>query len=147
MQKFNISSAPPAIKQWVKNRQFEYPPKKLAPDHPPSTIHWYRTIQPPSRSGKWPPSYTANDTSDWGELRKTGSQGLFVVLMALSWFPLPECGTTSYTDFNIVLKDIKWIMNTLLTQAEQGDEAGMGGRKRKAASASQTLPKRKRTTK
>lgn len=126
-------NAPQAIKQWLKARQFEYPPKKLDRDHPSATIHWYKTLQPPSRISSWPPPQKS-DTRDWLELRKFGPQGVFLVLMALSWFPLDVCAVESYKDLKLILADLKWIISTL----DSDNQDSLSGRKRKNQSSSST---------
>jgi hypothetical protein len=90
--KLSVVSRPEALKKWVNSgRDFYKIPSTVHPLNSFITnfINWYRSLQPPSRS--WPavapyPSLTGPDTlEEWGELRKAGPNGIFTVLMGLSW--------------------------------------------------------------
>lgn len=96
-------------------------------------------LQPAWRTndGDVPYAVYACGEGDWGALRKTGKNGLFMVLLAMSWWvsgagKVPPVWTKLVVDITHVLAS--------MAAAPQGEPAASGGKKLKAGSLKRKHP-------
>jgi hypothetical protein len=146
LNQISIKAAPKAVLKWraFNNNNMWTVPSNLDPSHLEDTITWYIRLQPLARGAKWPLARGPDATSwDWKEVSKGGRGGIFLLLMAVSWFP--KCGAADEERMNEVVDDIKWVLRTL-TERIQNPPA-KGGRKRKAEAGTKPVATAKRQRK
>ncbi|KAF7967194.1 hypothetical protein HWV62_35596 [Athelia sp. TMB] len=79
---------PKEIAHWIKsNRLFDKPPA-YHDKYGDSCLAWWMHLQPLWRKneGDLPHAIYACDDGDWGALRKSGKNGLFMVLLSVAWW-------------------------------------------------------------
>lgn len=109
---------PAEIGWWLKRH------RKLASVPPLKTSHyigqfreWWKVLQPPNRdmSGSdWPPPRDLPEDSDWSSLCRTGSNGFFIVMMALSWWAHHITSPASVVEFDSMAEDVNWAVRMML---------------------------------
>jgi len=138
--KINVDGAPAALKQWASKRGRDVwaEPNKLTSGHSQETLQWYLSLQPDSRSKTWPPTYDHDyDPSKWDNLRKSGPNGLYLVLMSLSWIPSSSGAPDDLENLNLMVNDVIWVMNSLVKHFQENRPLTSGSsRKRKSDAAS-----------
>lgn len=73
---------------WMQHRRrFDLIPKVKASEFSAEWLAWWRAIQPLWREGDiWPMTHSVLNDADWATLHHGGANGLFLVLMTLSWW-------------------------------------------------------------
>ena len=89
------------------------PPKELLePDLLEQTITWYCRLQPLERGSSWPLVRADSPRDwDWKALKKGGSGGIYLLLVAISWIPI--CGAQDDQKFKDLISDVKWVLAVL----------------------------------
>jgi hypothetical protein len=116
---------------WTRKRQRDlwYTPTEIFPaeNYVKAVGDWWRELQPPTRqSGLTHQFYFGGrvqpaDVGEWNEVRKAGPNGLFLVIMAISWIPeaIASITPTSRTRaellaaLEVLLCDMEWVLDIL----------------------------------
>lgn len=125
--KLSVEGRPAAITKWVgSGRDFSKIPTSVQPldKFIKEFIKWYRSLQPKARP--WPetspcPSLSGpNVLAEWNELRKVGPNGVFTILMGLSWI----CDLAETLEHRVALEwlsaDITFVLGTVSRLAAAG---------------------------
>ena len=73
-------------------------------------IEWWLTIQPTTRKA-WPPTYgpLPKDFS-FNYFKCGGPNGVFLVILCLTWWANALTTDTSHTSFQLVVHDVRWVL-------------------------------------
>ena len=91
-------------------------------------IGWWTSLQPSWRhSDVWPLPRGPIGDGKWDELLVGGKDGLFVVVMALSWW-IGESAKTPGEGFGIMeaIADVSWVLSNLVSVLSDGDDGQSG---------------------
>ncbi|THH22511.1 hypothetical protein EUX98_g8181 [Antrodiella citrinella] len=115
---------PPEIGRWLKTKRcFNKSPLDTGdvPAYVAQFKQWYLTFQPEWRQPEdddnaiWPPSQVLPEPeNDWSDTRRSGQNGLFVALLALSWWytaTKQSLEPTLYVDCLKTIKDLAWVFD------------------------------------
>jgi hypothetical protein len=87
-------------------------------DYEPQFCSWWSALQPSWQilpSGQYSREVPADET--WANLRKSGSSGIYIVIMALSWWAraviATEAADTEHASFWSIVDDFQWVLNQL----------------------------------
>ena len=82
-----------------------------------NVIEWWLTIQPTTRKA-WPPTYgpLANDFS-FDFFSRGGPNGVFLVVLCLSWWANALTPNVDHTSFKLVVHDVRWVLEQLAGHA------------------------------
>lgn len=117
---------PAEIKSWIgggrrydRGAKFTTAVRAKAYGH--SVTQWWCALQPTWRGpkDKWPMSRSAPNDS-WETLIRGGHNGLFLVVLALSW--LPSLGTFSDSTVDELVDDVLWAMQQMAKEAGGYDD-------------------------
>lgn len=76
---------------------------------------WWESLQPSWRPQEyWPPSRDTPPDEDWGVLHRGGINGLFVVLMCLSWWAQKSLSAKEQLAFKEAKSDVAWVIQQVL---------------------------------
>ncbi|KAF7964762.1 hypothetical protein HWV62_3248 [Athelia sp. TMB] len=143
---------PDEVAVWIKSaRRFEKPPPYHS-DFGASCILWWMHLQPLWRTndGDIPHSIYACDDGDWGTLKRSGKNGLFMVLLVMSWWArgagnIPPVWTKLLVDIRLVLESMAATPSAepsapraRTTTAKAMTEAAIPGLKRAAGDTTST---------
>ena len=121
------------------------------------TSDWWRSIQPPFRNSAARHQHNFYfgeriqpvQLSDWGPILKAGPNGIFLILMALSWIPQFISSLTptarERAELNAIFEalccDVEWVLDTIC-RGQPGEEpkppSTVRGQKRNAAVGEQS---------
>lgn len=77
-------------------------------------IAWWIDCQPPARSSSsWPLPQIELQHSDWGKMLYGGRNGIFMFVMAMSWWANRIDPTQPPPDFSSALADLRWVLEQL----------------------------------
>ncbi|KAI0713991.1 hypothetical protein C8Q76DRAFT_601935, partial [Earliella scabrosa] len=110
---------PEEVKFWIaRGRKYDNPPKiKSLPAFIASWRKWWSRLQPAERRSDesvWPLLRNPPaDAASWSDVRRGGCNGLFMVLMTLSWWlrALDEGGDTA--ELRSAVEDVTWVCTTI----------------------------------
>lgn len=75
---------------------------------------WWTSCQPPDRATtSWPFSREPLSSAQWGRLLNGGKYGIFLFVVALSWWAKSLDPTTNSPDFAEAVADIEWVLGQL----------------------------------
>jgi hypothetical protein len=100
-----------------RRRRFDLTPKVNATEFGAEWRTWWTSIQPAWREADdWPLSHVASSGADWGVLEHAGTNGLFLILMALSWWgtEIPSQCDKRRADFVLAIHDVQWVLMELV---------------------------------
>jgi len=87
-------------------------------DYEPQFRSWWSALQPSWRilpSGQYSREVPADET--WANLRKSGSSGIYTVIMALLWWACTTIATkaadTEQASFWLIVDNFQWVLNQL----------------------------------
>jgi len=95
------------------------------PNYEELWIGWWTSLQPDWRNtGSWPLPRSPSADGSWDELLVGGKDGLFIVVMSLSWW-IVECakgeGESEESELEEALADISWVLSNLVSVLSAGD--------------------------
>ena len=116
LQKLPTSARPPEVAQWIKRHvNKKHDPVTVSTDYPSRFVAWWNAIQPAWRikpNGLLSREAPAREA--WTSLKKGGSAGLYVVVMALSWWICKlEAGSDELRAWDIV-DDVTWVLSSVM---------------------------------
>ena len=119
-----IGRRPEQIPQWTKNgRKFSWNPNMpAAAQSRTEFLGWWLRIQPAFRQAQAPSQshlpllvYTPPSGEDWGMLQTSGRNGMFTVLLAMSWWGrIP--GESDSAQWDIVARDLESVFDAMREQ-------------------------------
>lgn len=65
-------------------------------------------------SGGWPPLRNLPEDADWSKLSHTGPNGVFLIMMALSWWASQVIQPALVAEFDGVVEDVNWAFMSVL---------------------------------
>ena len=78
-----------------------------------AVIKWWLTIQPTTRK-EWPPTYNAlPEDFSFDYFNRGGPNGVFLVVLCLSWWANALTPDTDHTNFRLVLHDVRWVLKQI----------------------------------
>ena len=124
LQKLSTNSRPDLVALWIK----QHAHKKHEPvdveqnDFGPQFCAWWTAIQPTwciLPGGQY--SRVVPDDETWASLWKGGSAGLFIIIVALSWWVWATEDVVAQLDLCSVIGDLHWVIQQVhgLKQAEK----------------------------
>ncbi|KAG6825567.1 hypothetical protein H0H92_003238 [Tricholoma furcatifolium] len=133
-------SRPEEIMWWMKRkRMFTNIPQVCSPEYAVCFQQWWRDMQP-----EWRTQGVADGESltrnvpvdvDWGKMSFGGNNGMFLVLLGLSFWALASDFTATQNTFDELIDDVSWAFKTMV--------GSLAGRKR-PMEANQSSPASKR---
>ena len=85
-----------------------------------AVLQWWLTIQPTARKS-WPPVYdTLPENFSFNYFNHGGPNGAFLMILCLGWWANALAPGMDFTDFNLVVGDVHYILERIASQA--GDE-------------------------
>jgi len=82
-----------------------------------AVIQWWLTIQPTTRKN-WPPTYDAlPDDFSFNYFNRGGPNGAFLMILCLGWWANALTPSTDFTDFNLVVGDVHWVLEQIASRA------------------------------
>jgi hypothetical protein len=103
---------------------------------------WWESLQPSWRTqDSWPLSHHVPLDEDWSGLHRGGINGLFIVLMCLSWWVSKDLSPKELEVFQEAKSDVAWVLKQVMGSfvsncpplkrpAEDGDETSITKRQR-----------------
>ena len=113
----NKQFRPEEIEWWMRRgRKYNRTPQiKDVAAFGASWMDWWAKMQPPRRGTTWPfPHTPLRDQWQWNDLRKGGSNGLFLAIISLSWW-LAEAVEVQgdLSDVKVALADVTWCLEQM----------------------------------
>ncbi|KAF8872319.1 hypothetical protein CPB84DRAFT_1753656 [Gymnopilus junonius] len=108
------TSRPEVIAAWIKSKKKDVMPKINADEYGSSFTAWWIAIQP-----KWRLAddssfvYSMPASEDWCFLHKGGSSGLYIVVIALSWWVKALTLGESQIRVSTAIHNITWVINQI----------------------------------
>jgi len=82
-----------------------------------AVLQWWLTIQPTARK-TWPPTYDAvPDGISFGYFNHGGPNGVFLMILCLCWWAGALAPGMDFTNFNLVVSDVRWVLEQIACQA------------------------------
>ena len=80
-------------------------------------LKWWLTIQPTTRKA-WPLSHEqpAEDFS-FEYFERGGPNGVFLMILCLSWWANALDANTDYMSFGLVVNDVRWVLEPIASRA------------------------------
>ena len=73
-------------------------------------VGWWVTIQPTARKA-WPPSYEPlPDNFSFDYFKRGGPNGVFLMILCLSWWANVLTVGSDHTSFKQVVHDVRWVL-------------------------------------
>lgn len=115
-QRISAKARPEEVAWWIKrHKQPTSVPKVKVSEFGTEWNGWWGAMQPLWRhidEGS-PLSRDAPVTEDWDSLSRGGSTGLFLVVMALSWWFLGYTSAEPTNEFWSAVGDVTWVLETI----------------------------------
>lgn len=124
--KLPVAARPKALVSWLrrKDTKLEEPPSFDVSVFANEMRKWWTSLMPKYRAppvgseaakAKWPLQRTVPDGESWAKVRKTGPEGLVLVLLALSWWrSATNAGQAGRREYASVLDDVTWVVTDLV---------------------------------
>lgn len=78
---------------------------------------WWEGLQPAWRiQGTWPLGREVPADEDWSILRRGGNNGLFLVVMCLSWWGTTAKSKNDRATFEAAKQDVVWVLEKVIEQ-------------------------------
>lgn len=104
---------------------------------------WWAALQPSWRdTANWPFDRAISGDEDWCTLRWGGSNGVFLILLSLSWWWTQESGNTRQSA-NDAVQDVCWALGSIVHQGKVPMEPQAGPSKRRATEDSPVKPRKR----
>lgn len=79
-------------------------------------IEWWLTIQPTTRKA-WPPTYgPLPEDFSFDYFKCGGPNGVFLVILCLTWWANALTTNTSHTSFKLVVHDVCWVLEQVTSR-------------------------------
>lgn len=121
-----VKSRPSEFKAWTsKNKKLSYIPPFKVSEFAVRWRVWWESLQPVWRDNEdWPPHRDVPEDEDWLQLRKGGPNGLFHVIISLTWWAA-QCHTKkdrlAYTSAQ---EDVVWVLQLVYSYLADLKQAG-----------------------
>ena len=80
-------------------------------------IEWWLTIQPITRKA-WPPTYgSLPEDFSFDFFNCGGPNGVFLMILCLSWWANALSTDTNHTNFGLVVHDVCWVLEQIASCA------------------------------
>ena len=105
------TNRPAQVAAFIKNaRDFSCGDKIDVEKFGANVVQWWLTIQPTTRKS-WPPSYGPLPAGfSFKYFNHGGPNGVFLVILCLSWWADALTPETDHTSFNLVVNDVRWVL-------------------------------------
>jgi hypothetical protein len=118
---------PEVVSHWLKHgRKYTKPPVITnSQDYGNAWLAWWATLQPTWRrgSGTLPSAIYQCENEDWGKLRLSGKNGMFLVLVSMVWWGRAN-GMKSH--WSAAVTDVKRVLESMVgVGAKQGSTSGL----------------------
>lgn len=138
LQRIPSKVRPEEIAWWIKrHKQASSVPKVKVAEFATEWYGWWRAMQPAWRRVDEEQSLSRNipSTEEWDTLARGGSNGLFLVVMALSWWLQGFTSTEPTDEFWSAVSDVVWVLEAItnvlaspsVEKKRQGEEIVSGG--------------------
>ena len=125
------TSRPDEVASWIKSKKKDVPPKVDADAYGSSFMAWWIAIQPSWRlTDNATFVYDVPSDEEWRVLHKGGSAGLYVVVVALSWWirvlPAEPLSLRAWS----AVHDVQWVIDQIckkVSSAFKGTKRGRNG--------------------
>ena len=105
---------PPEVDQWLKDQTSGCMSLLDTAGYAEAWMGWWIGSQPPGRAAAtWPFSREPLLSIQWGRLLNGGKNGIFLFVMALSWWAKSLGPTTSSPDLTGAVADVEWVLRQL----------------------------------
>ena len=131
LQKLGYSGRPKEVGEWIKTRNFSNVPTLDLKCFVAAWWKWWEGLQPAWRvvqTRTTPDDYVAAD--DWPKLRKAGNNGIFTVILALSWWMENIKKGDGASKFFEARDDVSWVLDQLNVDRPSLKSGGRSSRKR-----------------
>jgi hypothetical protein len=114
-QKLSTKHRPEEIAWWMqRQRRFDVIPEVNPSEFGTEWQQWWSFIQPDWREDDtWPHSQIVPNGADWTALTHGGPNGLFLVMMALSWW-VRKIVSDEDREFLLAVGDVHWVMKEMM---------------------------------
>jgi hypothetical protein len=148
VQRLSTEARPEEVQIWISRKKLVtgkgLPKIKNPSEFGVTWMAWWVTMQPPWRKGEsLVKTLPADGDWDWEPILRGGSNGLSMVVAALSWWVSAMGSNNQHgLDLMAAIEDVSWVLSELVTLLSA---AGMEiGKKRSVEEASKEEPKSKR---
>jgi hypothetical protein len=129
-QRLATKHRPPEIALWIsRTRSYaNLPTIENCVEYGSLWRGWWKLLQPEWRveeDSDWPLSREVPDGEKWESLSKGGANGLFVVLMSLSWWVEQAKDHREKREAESAVEDVQWVLEQI-HEAMEGDDKGDG---------------------
>ncbi|KAF9538810.1 hypothetical protein CPC08DRAFT_771072 [Agrocybe pediades] len=115
--KLPTTHCPKEVADWIKSKNKTMIPSINSTKFGEGFITWWVALQPAWRTdGSMPSLPLKRDVppeETWVTLRKGGTAGIYVVVMALSWWVRSQVGDESGEDVWVAVDDLKWVLEQM----------------------------------
>jgi hypothetical protein len=139
-QRLPTASRPEEVSWWIKRKKSINlpPPIENAAEFGATWKQWWTAMQPEWRKGE-PLVTTVPADADWTPLIHGGSNGLSLVVVALSWWV--SATDVHSVDISDAIHDVKWVLSELVRRLSSVETPG-GSKRRSEASPDRTKSKK-----
>ncbi|TCD59925.1 hypothetical protein EIP91_011186 [Steccherinum ochraceum] len=141
---FPSAGRPDQVTGWLKLRRIQRSPvaKSQCAIFVTELKSWWRAMQPEFRAlddDEWPFSHDVEcKGQDWGALRRGGINGMFIVILCISWWlqhALPSADEEVRVDALFAVDDVLWVLEHMIDTNLASVASGSSPKKRAAGPA------------
>ena len=118
LQRLPTTSRPQELQTWLKTgkRSLERIPVIVdANSYGTEWVKWWKAAQPKERDAEqWPFPRSVNGDAGWHRFPAIGKDGIFVAVMALSWWASAIKSPNEITFFEEAVTDLHWVIQELM---------------------------------
>lgn len=122
----STTSHPGQVSWWFRHgrRSFKKIPEiSSLPAYKESWATWWMSLQPDWRSGGWPLHCSLSPVGLWNKILVGGKDGLFVVVMSLSWWIIKNAeDKREDSKLEEATADVSWVLSNLVSVLSAGDD-------------------------
>ncbi|RXW12429.1 hypothetical protein EST38_g13426 [Candolleomyces aberdarensis] len=137
-KRMNTTNRPKAVQAWIKSHNKTVSPSVDLAVFPTQTLGWWKANQPEWRiqgTDSVDPSTFIREAprdADWTSLARSGSTGIYTVVMAVSWWIL-EADAEWTKDLCSLVDDITWVLKEMATSRSADENQGIGSQEKVVA--------------
>ena len=115
MIRLSREGRPTEVDAWAKNSKDPHINVTDTAQFGTSWIAWWTGCQPAARSPNsgWPLLQAEMDRSDWGKMLHGGKNGIFLFVMAMSWWINDADISDPSSNLSSAIADLKWVLEQL----------------------------------